>query len=384
MRGNLPATIASVKLLGTVLAVQVVLGLVLVALVATDNLPFVRRRGRRRAAPRARPTADRFDSGGGLDAAARAGRDGAAAGRLAQLAAARAAAAPTCCRTAASRRCPAACATWSARCPGASRATSWSAPTTTPRTSPASWAPTTAPRGTAVVTQLARTLKRPRHTIKFILFDGEETPRGTPDRLFAQRGLRGAKVAAPRYRDARAMVLLDFVADRRLSIPREGSSDRRAVARACARPRAPPASGATSRPSTQHDPGRPPPVPPGGRAVDRPDRLRLPLLAPALRRPVAPSRSAAWTRPGRPCTASSLASEPMAAAPEKLLLAAPRGYCAGVDRAVQTVERALELYGAARVRAQGDRAQQARGRAAARARRDLRGPGDRGARRARP
>jgi 4-hydroxy-3-methylbut-2-enyl diphosphate reductase len=36
----------------------------------------------------------------------------------------------------------------------------------------------------------------------------------------------------------------------------------------------------------------------------------------------------------------------MAAAPQKLLLAAPRGYCAGVDRAVQTVERALELYGA--------------------------------------
>jgi 4-hydroxy-3-methylbut-2-en-1-yl diphosphate reductase len=35
----------------------------------------------------------------------------------------------------------------------------------------------------------------------------------------------------------------------------------------------------------------------------------------------------------------------MAQAPEKLLLAAPRGYCAGVDRAVQTVERALELYG---------------------------------------
>jgi 4-hydroxy-3-methylbut-2-en-1-yl diphosphate reductase len=34
------------------------------------------------------------------------------------------------------------------------------------------------------------------------------------------------------------------------------------------------------------------------------------------------------------------------AAPEKLLLAAPRGYCAGVDRAVQTVERALTLYGA--------------------------------------
>jgi 4-hydroxy-3-methylbut-2-enyl diphosphate reductase len=36
----------------------------------------------------------------------------------------------------------------------------------------------------------------------------------------------------------------------------------------------------------------------------------------------------------------------MSTVPDKLLLAAPRGYCAGVDRAVQTVERALELYGA--------------------------------------
>ena len=32
--------------------------------------------------------------------------------------------------------------------------------------------------------------------------------------------------------------------------------------------------------------------------------------------------------------------------PERLLLAAPRGYCAGVDRAVQTVEHALDLHGA--------------------------------------
>ena len=36
----------------------------------------------------------------------------------------------------------------------------------------------------------------------------------------------------------------------------------------------------------------------------------------------------------------------MAHAPEKILLASPRGYCAGVDRAVQTVERALDLHGA--------------------------------------
>ena len=32
-------------------------------------------------------------------------------------------------------------------------------------------------------------------------------------------------------------------------------------------------------------------------------------------------------------------------APRRVLLAAPRGYCAGVDRAVQTVEEALELHG---------------------------------------
>ncbi len=32
--------------------------------------------------------------------------------------------------------------------------------------------------------------------------------------------------------------------------------------------------------------------------------------------------------------------------PRRVLLAAPRGYCAGVDRAVQTVERALEVHGA--------------------------------------
>jgi 4-hydroxy-3-methylbut-2-enyl diphosphate reductase len=36
----------------------------------------------------------------------------------------------------------------------------------------------------------------------------------------------------------------------------------------------------------------------------------------------------------------------MSSVPEKILLASPRGYCAGVDRAVQTVERALDLYGA--------------------------------------
>src|SRR5919108_3626707 len=36
----------------------------------------------------------------------------------------------------------------------------------------------------------------------------------------------------------------------------------------------------------------------------------------------------------------------MPEASRRVLLAKPRGYCAGVDRAVQTVEKALERYGA--------------------------------------
>src|SRR3954454_21545563 len=37
---------------------------------------------------------------------------------------------------------------------------------------------------------------------------------------------------------------------------------------------------------------------------------------------------------------------PAGPTPERILLAAPRGYCAGGDRAVQAVEQALELHGA--------------------------------------
>jgi 4-hydroxy-3-methylbut-2-enyl diphosphate reductase len=46
-------------------------------------------------------------------------------------------------------------------------------------------------------------------------------------------------------------------------------------------------------------------------------------------------------------TESSAAVSGAATAPGKrVLVATPRGYCAGVDRAVQTVEQALDLYGA--------------------------------------
>jgi glutaminyl-peptide cyclotransferase len=80
--------------------------------------------------------------------------------------------------------------------------------------------------GTAVVTQLARTVRpgRLRRTLVFILFDGEESPRGTPDAEFELRGLRGSSVAANRFGRAEAMVLLDFVGEKGLRLPREANS----------------------------------------------------------------------------------------------------------------------------------------------------------------
>jgi glutaminyl-peptide cyclotransferase len=81
--------------------------------------------------------------------------------------------------------------------------------------------------GTAVLTELARTI-RPRElrpTVVFLLFDGEEVPAGSPDSEFERYGIRGSKAVAPRYRDAEVMVLLDFVGERGLRIPRESYSN---------------------------------------------------------------------------------------------------------------------------------------------------------------
>ncbi len=57
----------------------------------------------------------------------------------------------------------------------------------------------------------------------------------------------------------------------------------------------------------------------------------------------------------------------------KVLLANPRGFCAGVDRAIDIVERAIEFFGAADLRAPRGGAQPPRGRAAARPGRGVRG-----------
>jgi hypothetical protein len=80
---------------------------------------------------------------------------------------------------------------------------------------------------TAVVLELARGLKprEARPTVVFALFDGEEAPAGTPDSQFLERGVRGSRVAARRYRHAEAMILLDFVGQRDVTLPREGNSD---------------------------------------------------------------------------------------------------------------------------------------------------------------
>ena len=61
-------------------------------------------------------------------------------------------------------------------------------------------------------------------------------------------------------------------------------------------------------------------------------------------RPAIPD-GAVLIRDGRIVYAGPATALPDSPAPRRVLLASPRGYCAGVDRAVVTVEKALELYG---------------------------------------
>jgi glutaminyl-peptide cyclotransferase len=84
--------------------------------------------------------------------------------------------------------------------------------------------------GTAALLELARVLRRTRRPagapeLRFVFFDGEENPDDRARRFYAG-GLRGSKAYARRHGgQVRALVLLDFVADRDLAIPREGGSD---------------------------------------------------------------------------------------------------------------------------------------------------------------
>jgi Zn-dependent M28 family amino/carboxypeptidase len=90
-----------------------------------------------------------------------------------------------------------------------------------------------------VVVEVARALARAKlkpggREIRFVLFDGEEPPSGLPedDPDFESHGLRGSRAYVKEHpgRTA-AMVLLDYVGNKDLILPREGNSDRRLWAR---------------------------------------------------------------------------------------------------------------------------------------------------------
>jgi glutaminyl-peptide cyclotransferase len=220
------------RLLGTVLAIQLVLGLTLIVLVATDNVPFVDDGDSSSRAATPRPTTDRFD--------------GAAAWRLLRE---QVALGPRPAGSAASRALaerlrgllpngrfqavPGGLRNVIGVVPGRTRATIVVGAHYDTKDVPGFVGANDGAGGTAVVTQLARTI-RPhmlRHRVVFVLFDGEESPAGSPDSQFDRYGLRGSKVAARTLDHARAMVLLDFVANRHLAIPYEGNSDTRLWAR---------------------------------------------------------------------------------------------------------------------------------------------------------
>jgi glutaminyl-peptide cyclotransferase len=86
--------------------------------------------------------------------------------------------------------------------------------------------------GAATVLELSRALRTGRRAcqreIRFVMFDGEESPAGSPDSAFLRDGLRGSKVYAAAHADElAAVVVVDFVADRDLSMPRESGSSAR-------------------------------------------------------------------------------------------------------------------------------------------------------------
>jgi glutaminyl-peptide cyclotransferase len=80
------------------------------------------------------------------------------------------------------------------------------------------------------VIEVARALRRTRRPagappVRFVLFDGEESPtEKTPD--FYRDALRGSRAyAAAHASELQAMVLLDYIGNRDVRLPREGSSN---------------------------------------------------------------------------------------------------------------------------------------------------------------
>ncbi len=214
------------RALFVVLTIQLVLAGALIALVATDNLPFVGD-GESEAASVPRPSADRFDSDAAYASVRRqvalgprpAGSD--ASRELARrirraLPGGRFQAVPGGLRNVVGRV--------RGRDPGSVVVVGAHYDT---KDIPGFVGANDGASGTAILLQLARRMerRRPRSTLVFIAFDGEESPAGAPPEQFEQLGLRGSKVAAARYRDAEAMILLDFVGQKGLRLQRDELSD---------------------------------------------------------------------------------------------------------------------------------------------------------------
>ena len=135
--------------------------------------------------------------------------------------------------------------------------------------------------GTAAVVELASALERElpdeHREVRFVLFDGEEEPPGCPDASFEQCALRGSKAYVEAHPgEVGELILLDYVANAGLQLPREANSDpelwrrlREAAAAVGAERFFP--TGATA----SCDRRRPHPLRPGRCPFDRPDRLRL-------------------------------------------------------------------------------------------------------------
>jgi glutaminyl-peptide cyclotransferase len=84
--------------------------------------------------------------------------------------------------------------------------------------------------GTAAVVELAKVLPgllpKGHREVRLVLFDGEEEPAGCPEGLFYQCALRGSKAyVAAHPGEIGEMILLDYIANKNLQIPREMNSD---------------------------------------------------------------------------------------------------------------------------------------------------------------
>jgi glutaminyl-peptide cyclotransferase len=84
--------------------------------------------------------------------------------------------------------------------------------------------------GTAAVVELAKVLPgllpQGHREVRLVLFDGEEEPAGCPESLILQCGTRGSRAyVAAHPGETGEMILLDYIANKGLRIPREQNSD---------------------------------------------------------------------------------------------------------------------------------------------------------------